>query len=718
MMTSIFCFICFLLPSAVVSYLLSVDQSTFGGVIRSADFVLVSFLAPWCIPCTTLLTELHAAALQLHTNKLRNIKLAFFDVTQEGNKEVVLHEQITAYPTLVLYNKDGERLAIYDGPRTNQDIYEYLRKQSGRVYTQVSTFKEIHSYQAMVNAEDLFGNGFMAIALGVLPPIVDEEKQKDVLRNDAFGLFCDIAGVVDSVKFLVTDDVKLLSHYGMKEDTILMFTGGDSVQPIGRIHMYDDTMESTQSLISPQTLMYDVLRYALPLIINFNSNTAEMISMIPIKQQVLLFYPKLDVEHIPTIVNQTDKDRLRSAQILSNNHEIPVGQSPMQSSQTSGGAVLPIDVDIVKNVDDLLRNLGRTEVMTGVDGGYGRYAEDDLIATPSTPPAKIPSTTPPAGFIEASSLSSKNTPLSSVASQHEYSTMEEEIDMTRWDDQNWTTDDDRYDHHIDTNEFKIMTQPLQQFNDVIERIAEAYRGRILFIRIPATEHAILQHFRMDVYSPYSPTILYTHGHGKASSIPQIVALDMTYEANPRRYVYTDFIRQLQQEQQQKEKQQSPQIISRYDQNPTNHPELLDEFFNRFLAHTLSVAVFTETFVPPTTTATSTGTSTTGGTNEQKKHNQQGVETTSIPSSPLEFDTKSTLVTKIVAQTINPMIINNQQMDTFLYVYTPWCGHCKAFEPVLEQLAYAVRHDDLLQIAKIDASKNEVLVCLRKPVLVL
>ena len=688
-MKSILCFLCFLLSSAV-SYLLSVDQTTFAGVIRSADFVLVSFLAPWCVPCTNLLTELHAAALQLHTNKLRNIKIAFFDVTQEGNKEVTLHEQITAYPTLVLYNKGGERLAIYDGPRTNQDIYEYLRKQSGRVFNKISTFKEIHSYQAMVNTEDLFGNGFMAIALGVFPSSLDEEKQQDTLRKDAFGLFGDIAGVIDSIKFLVTDDVKLLSHYGMKEDTILIFTGGDSMQPIGRINMYDESNDSTKNiLISPQTLMYDILRYALPLIVNFNSNTAELISMIPIKQQVLLFYPKLDVEHIPTIANQTNKDRLWSSQILSNNNEVPVGQCPMQSSQTSDSAI-PIDVDILKRVDDVLRNLGRTEVMTGVDGGYGGYAEDDdLIALPSATPSQIPSTTPSppagAGCTELSSSNSNQHLPSTV--QHEYATVVEEgMDMTRWDNNEWTTDDEVYDDHIDTNEFKIMTQPLQQFNAVIERIAEAFRGRILFIRIPATEHAIIQHFKMDVYAPSS--------HTKTSSIPQIVALDMTYESNPRRYVYSDFLRQLQQQQQQQ--QQQPPQMSRYDQNPTNHPELLDEFFSRFLAHTLSVAVFTEN-VPPTAPAK----------NEHKKQSQQ--ETLSTPSSQSELDTKPTTVTKIVAQTMNPMVIANKHKDTFLYVYTPWCGHCKAFEPVLEQLAYAVRNDDLLQIAKIDASKNEVLV---------
>ena len=36
-----------------------------------------------------------------------------------------------------------------------------------------------------------------------------------------------------------------------------------------------------------------------------------------------------------------------------------------------------------------------------------------------------------------------------------------------------------------------------------------------------------------------------------------------------------------------------------------------------------------------------------------------------------------------------------------------CGHCKAFAPVLAQLAREYRADDTLHIAQLDASKNDV-----------
>lgn len=46
-------------------------------------------------------------------------------------------------------------------------------------------------------------------------------------------------------------------------------------------------------------------------------------------------------------------------------------------------------------------------------------------------------------------------------------------------------------------------------------------------------------------------------------------------------------------------------------------------------------------------------------------------------------------------------------DIFVYVHAPWCGHCKSFEPVIEELAKLYRRDDNLKFYRIDGSRNEI-----------
>ena len=46
-------------------------------------------------------------------------------------------------------------------------------------------------------------------------------------------------------------------------------------------------------------------------------------------------------------------------------------------------------------------------------------------------------------------------------------------------------------------------------------------------------------------------------------------------------------------------------------------------------------------------------------------------------------------------------------DIFVYVHAPWCGHCKSFEPVVEELAKLYRRDENLRFYRIDGSRNEI-----------
>lgn len=52
------------------------------------------------------------------------------------------------------------------------------------------------------------------------------------------------------------------------------------------------------------------------------------------------------------------------------------------------------------------------------------------------------------------------------------------------------------------------------------------------------------------------------------------------------------------------------------------------------------------------------------------------------------------------------IVEDQSKDVLIEQYAPWCGHCKALAPVLDEVAASVKDVETLVIAKMDATLND------------
>lgn len=59
----------------------------------------------------------------------------------------------------------------------------------------------------------------------------------------------------------------------------------------------------------------------------------------------------------------------------------------------------------------------------------------------------------------------------------------------------------------------------------------------------------------------------------------------------------------------------------------------------------------------------------------------------------------------VAKNFDEVVTNNGK-DTLIEFYAPWCGHCKKLGPIFEEVANALKDEDVA-IVKMDATANDV-----------
>jgi len=65
------------------------------------------------------------------------------------------------------------------------------------------------------------------------------------------------------------------------------------------------------------------------------------------------------------------------------------------------------------------------------------------------------------------------------------------------------------------------------------------------------------------------------------------------------------------------------------------------------------------------------------------------------------------VRKVVARTFDREVLSEKEKDVLIFIYAPWCGHCKALFPIYEHLAEHVETSQApLVIAKMDGTENE------------
>lgn len=234
---------------------LVITKSNFAEAIKDNEYILIEFYAPWCGHCKALAPEYAKAAKKLAESG-SSIKLAKVDATVET--ELAEEHGLTAYPTLRFY-RNGFPVR-YTGGRKADDIVEWVNDKAGPAVKELSTVEEA---KALIDANKIVVIGFFK----------DQE-------TEAAKAFLEVGKVVDNYVFGISKVDDVLKEYEVEDGTIVLFKKFEE----GRVKFDEEpTVENIKNFVTVQSL---------PLIVEFNQDTAQIIFSNDNKHHLLVFLSK------------------------------------------------------------------------------------------------------------------------------------------------------------------------------------------------------------------------------------------------------------------------------------------------------------------------------------------------------------------------------------------------------------------------------------------
>ncbi|XP_074034328.1 protein disulfide isomerase [Leptinotarsa decemlineata] len=236
---------------------LILNKENFKSAVSDNEFILVEFYAPWCGHCKALTPEYAKAAKQL-AEQSSPIKLAKVDATEE--QDLAEEFGVRGYPTLKFFRKGSP--SEYSGGRQADDIVSWLLKKTGPPAKELSSVDEAKEF---IEANKVAVIGFF----------------KDQSTEEAKA-FLGVAAAIDDIPFGISADDGVSSEYEAASDSIVLFKKFDE----GKVVYEGKPVEAD--------IKKFVQSNSLPLLVEFNHDTAQKIFGGEIKSHLLLFLSKAD----------------------------------------------------------------------------------------------------------------------------------------------------------------------------------------------------------------------------------------------------------------------------------------------------------------------------------------------------------------------------------------------------------------------------------------
>merc|ERR1712209_68634 len=228
------------------------NVENFDEVIEGNEFVLVEFYAPWCGHCKALAPE-YAKAAGILAEKESKIVLAKVDATEEG--AVAEKFEVRGYPTLKFF-RNG-KATEYGGGRTADTIVSWLEKKTGPPALAVASVEEATAFVA----------GKDVVVIGVF---ADQ-------TTDAAKAFLAAAANIDDIPFAITSSAEVAAEHKIVGEAVLL------------LKTFDDGRAVLSEGITEEAVASFIAGESLPLVVDFNQETAQKIFSGDIKSHLLAF---------------------------------------------------------------------------------------------------------------------------------------------------------------------------------------------------------------------------------------------------------------------------------------------------------------------------------------------------------------------------------------------------------------------------------------------
>ncbi|XP_013790737.1 protein disulfide-isomerase-like isoform X1 [Limulus polyphemus] len=234
---------------------LVLNKDNFEKVLKDNKYILVEFYAPWCGHCKALAPEYAKAATQLADEK-SDIKLAKVDATEET--ELAEKHGVRGYPTLKFF-RDSEPVD-YSGGRSADEIILWLKKKTGPPALTLKTVEETKQFK----------EGSEVVIIGFYKDLESKEAK----------IFLEAAAVTDDYPFAITSQDEIYKELDVQKDGIVLFKKFDEGK---NVYEGDLTVDNVKKFVKANSL---------PLVVEFNHESAQKIFGGEIKSHNLLFISK------------------------------------------------------------------------------------------------------------------------------------------------------------------------------------------------------------------------------------------------------------------------------------------------------------------------------------------------------------------------------------------------------------------------------------------